>query len=628
MSSIRSYPALAQFARRVSHPFRAAARCLRTPFQPRLEALEERAVPATIAYQVPAGTVGQQAFTGPLGMDFDVNQPVVVTKLGVFDSGSDGLAVPLTARLYNRDTQAEVTELTFAAGQTGTLVGGSRFLPLPAPVLLPAGFHGTIVAEGYSPSEPDGNFVAQPITWTTNDGGGLLSFVGSSRFGFTPGAFPTNLDSGPAGRYAAGTFTFEQVSEVTDGPSTGTAGLPYVLHLDLGEATAINQWTVQWGDGHQDVLPGNPPQATHTYGSGGTFTITATADEGAAGTISTSTMVTVTDPNPTAALAGPTDGVRGQPLAFTFSATSPSAAEQAAGFTYSVSWGDGSPDQTVALSAGNGAGVTVSHVFTDSGTFPVTLTATDQDGHASAPVSQSITITPWAIQTQPDPANPGQTLQVLVVGGSQGDDRIHIVPGPGGQGIEVRIFEKSSQLLLTQVFTAPVDRIVVYGQDGNDRISVANSIMVPAELFGGNGDDTLSGGGGDNVLVGGGGNDVLYGGLGRNVLIGGGGSDLVIGGPRSDLLISGRTDFDPDAAALGAILAEWASADDYGTRIAHLLGTTHGGLNRANYLTTSTVHDDGRFDLLIGGCGRDWFIVGDNDWVLDRFWGERVTQIS
>src|SRR5262249_44721480 len=53
-------------------------------FKPQLETLEERSVLSTIAYQVPANTVGQQAFSGPLGLDFDVKQNVVVGELGVF----------------------------------------------------------------------------------------------------------------------------------------------------------------------------------------------------------------------------------------------------------------------------------------------------------------------------------------------------------------------------------------------------------------------------------------------------------------------------------------------------------------------------------------------------------------
>jgi hypothetical protein len=171
----------------------------------------------TVAYVVPARTIGNQDFGGALGMDFNVNATaIVVSQLGVFDSESNGLANALTAQLYNRDTGLPVTPLlTFAAGSgpaSGTLIGGSRFLPI-TPVELPAGFHGTMVASHYSGAEPDGNTFGGGASWTTDSGGGLLSFVGGARYSFSADVFPTNIDGGPANRYAAGTFVFAAVPE-------------------------------------------------------------------------------------------------------------------------------------------------------------------------------------------------------------------------------------------------------------------------------------------------------------------------------------------------------------------------------------------------------------------------------
>ncbi len=159
------------------------------------------------AYDVEAATVGNEAYTGALGMDFDVLVPINVYALGVYDSGQDGLAVPLVARLYDRDNAAapRVT-VVFAAGATGTLVNGSRYLPLPCPLSLPAGFHGTIEADGYGPTEPNGT-VGGPAH-STNTNGAAIAFVGSARTSPTPGAYPTTPEAGPANRFAAGTFTF------------------------------------------------------------------------------------------------------------------------------------------------------------------------------------------------------------------------------------------------------------------------------------------------------------------------------------------------------------------------------------------------------------------------------------
>ena len=92
-----------------------------------------------IAYDVAAATAGTQNFTGALGMDFDVVAPINVYSLGVLDSGQDGLAVPLVARIYDRDnTAAPLVTINFAAGMTGTLVNGSRYLPLPCPTRVRA----------------------------------------------------------------------------------------------------------------------------------------------------------------------------------------------------------------------------------------------------------------------------------------------------------------------------------------------------------------------------------------------------------------------------------------------------------------------------------------------------------
>ena len=110
-----------------------------------------------IAYQIPVPVPGNQNFGGSLGMDFNVNVPIVIDQLGVFDASGDGLQNAIVAHIDDRtNPAAPIVTLTFAAGE-GTLVGGSRFKDLPADLLLPAGFQGTIVAEGYSALELNGN---------------------------------------------------------------------------------------------------------------------------------------------------------------------------------------------------------------------------------------------------------------------------------------------------------------------------------------------------------------------------------------------------------------------------------------------------------------------------------------
>jgi Ca2+-binding RTX toxin-like protein len=146
-------------------------------------------------------------------------------------------------------------------------------------------------------------------------------------------------------------------------------------------------------------------------------------------------------------------------------------------------------------------------------------------------------------------------------------------------------------------------------------------VTVGVDLYGGSGNDLLTGGAGADVLVGGIGSDKLAGGGGADVLIGGLGADKLTGGAGDDLLIGGATAFDLDPAGLALIRAEWASGSPYADRVAHLTGMA-AGLNGGAILTAGTAADDGLKDVLTGGVGADWFVVGAPD-ALDLKAGER-----
>ncbi len=186
------------------------------------------------AYVVPAGTAGNQSYGGPLGMDFNVASPITISDLGVFDANSNGLVGTITASIFDRSTQRQLVSLTFSAANPGTLVGGSRFLPLPVPLILPAGFQGSVVAKGFSSSDQNGN---SPVLWTTDSGGGLISFVGSARYGQVADLWPGTPDGGPANRYAAGTFNFDAGSV----PGPVDIGAPVVIPNASFELPGFNE---------------------------------------------------------------------------------------------------------------------------------------------------------------------------------------------------------------------------------------------------------------------------------------------------------------------------------------------------------------------------------------------------
>lgn len=94
------------------------------------------------------------------------------------------------------------------------MIGSSRFKDLSTALLLGPGQY-TIVGYGYNSNDQNGN-KGFSGSWFTNDGGGLLSFVGGGRF--QNGGQGTSIgsvgDGGPEDRYAAGTFEFEAITPV------------------------------------------------------------------------------------------------------------------------------------------------------------------------------------------------------------------------------------------------------------------------------------------------------------------------------------------------------------------------------------------------------------------------------
>ena len=90
--------------------------------------------------------------------------------------------------------------------------------------------------------------------------------------------------------------------------------------------------------------------------------------------------------------------------------------------------------------------------------------------------------------------------------------------------------------------------IDIFGQGGDDTLSVdeANGAMPAVNIFGGDGNDTITGGSGNDLLfgqagndtiLGKGGNDFLFGGDGNDTLTGGAGDDQVFGEAGNDRMI-------------------------------------------------------------------------------------------
>ncbi len=176
------------------------------------------------------------------------------------------------------------------------------------------------------------------------------------------------------------TVTPNQSAVVTSGiqPATNTGAYtspagPVTLTASLGVVVNNGNGTWSWS-----YTPNDGPTQTQTV------TITATDPDGNVAT--TTFSLTLYHAAPTASLSGPSAGVLYQPLTFTLGATDLSPIDQAGNFTYAINWGDGTntaPDiQTIV----GPSPTTLTHVYNIAGTYPVTLTATDQDGVVSPSV--------------------------------------------------------------------------------------------------------------------------------------------------------------------------------------------------------------------------------------------------
>ncbi len=169
------------------------------------------------------------------------------------------------------------------------------------------------------------------------------------------------------------------------GPGTSTEGALYTLGLsasDPGRGT-IASWTVNWGDGTVQTVPGNPSALIHTYQKPGTWIISATATDQTATYAAGNTVAVVV----TAPALAPTIG--GLPFAFEGSTYTLNLADnnptQYPVNGWAINWGDGSPVQMIV-----GPATSVTHVYKDGG--PVTLDPTTGASLASHTTTYQISV--------------------------------------------------------------------------------------------------------------------------------------------------------------------------------------------------------------------------------------------
>ncbi|BAU44230.1 Ig-like domain-containing protein [Leptolyngbya sp. O-77] len=139
---------------------------------------------------------------------------------------------------------------------------------------------------------------------------------------------------------------------------------------------------------------------------------------------------------------------------------------------------------------------------------------------------------------------------------------------------------------------------------GSSKSDVLKGTRLGDRMVGGSGNDLMRGLGGADLLLGGDGTDRMIGGSGNDTLIGGRGADVLSGGAGDDVLVAGET------TDLQRSFAESAEIDQRAIASNILKG------GKGNDLLVS----GGRSDVMIGGAGRDTFVLakhGSADFIRD-----------
>jgi PKD repeat protein len=322
---------------------------------------------------------------------------------------TNGLA-PLTVQFTNSSTGANSYAWDFGDGKTSTATNPSNTysnagaFTVSLTAIGPGGTNllvrtNYIITTNYPP--PVANFVANPtngaaslsvtftnlsanaISYLWNFGDGKSSTATNTSNTYTnPGTYTVTLTaSGPGG---TNTLTRTNYILVTNPPpvagfaATPTNGLAPLTVQFTNSSTGANSYAWDFGDGKTSTAT-NP---SNTYSNAGAFTVSLTAI-GAGGTnllVRTNYVITTNYPPPIANfIGGPTNGVA--PLSVSFTNLSSNAT------SYTWDFGNGNTS----------TGTNASNIYTNPGTYNVTLTAAGLGG------TNALTRTNYIVVLYPSP---------------------------------------------------------------------------------------------------------------------------------------------------------------------------------------------------------------------------------
>ncbi|MBX3411751.1 MAG: PKD domain-containing protein [Pirellulales bacterium] len=322
---------------------------------------------------------------------------------------------------------------------------------------------------------------------------------------------------------------------IAGGPYTSIEGVAVAL---VGSGTGVIS-LYEWDLGDDGSYDATGKNLNWIITEEGTYTVRLRVT-GPGGVATDTATITIGNAPPTANVTGVNVSHVGVSQNFVLLANDPSAADRAAGYTFTIDWnGDGEIDETVV----GPNGTVVSHTFNTPASYNVQVRATDKDGGVSAPATRTVHV--WRL------AQVGENIEWE---GSGGADSVQFIQTSATE-VEVhttRIGGFTTNFVT--VFTGVTGRVIGKGHSGNDVLDAAALSTISATLEGGRHNDTLIGGDADDILRGefvgakgdgAEGNDTLIGGPGNDLIEADGlegGEDTVYGGAGNDTILGDGSD--------------------------------------------------------------------------------------